>query len=228
MSKHLSKIAGFVCLVAVLSGCALFNKPPVPEDIPDDPFTQTKPEHAVILLFEAIKTADLELLKEAVAYPEDAVSEDTVDAAREAAKSALAKTAIKKLFAGLEYSIAESEPLKEGEDAAILTVEVTYPDLRPVIESSFKAYAPKVAERLMRGGLSEADIAAMQSEIMWAVAADLIAGKLADTRTETIEVVTVRTDDKWRVAPDRPILNVITANALETISGLDFSQLMAP
>jgi hypothetical protein len=224
MSKHMRKMAGALAVATLLTGCSLFQKEPEP--VLDDPRTQTKPEHAIILLFEAVQTADLELLKAAVVYPEESINDDTAEAIEAAADNALAKTAIKTLFSDLSYTLVETEQPEEG--MASLTVEVVYPDLRPIIDSNFRAFAPKIRERLLSGSFDQAATAAIQSEIMWAVAADLIAGKAANTRTETIEVLCTEVEGKWKVAPDRPILNVCTANALDAIAELDFTQLLAP
>jgi len=215
MLKRILSTACAVILILSLAGCSMFKKEPAAT--PDDPSALSEPQHAVVVLLKGLQEADFEALKSSIVYPEEVINEDI----ESVANNALAKAAVKSLFKKLEYTVTD---VQVSSDTATLTLDVTYPDLGPIITSNYNYFASKVGPQIADGTF---DQAATRNEILWAVAADLVAGKAAGTQTETIEVTCQKVNDKWKIAPDRPILNVCTGNALNTLDTLDYTLLLS-
>lgn len=200
-----------VCLCLTFSGCSFFQKQVEPPA--EDPSTLSKPEHAIIISMEGIKSADLETLKSSVVIPDGLLTEDV----QKTLNNSLAQAAIKSLFKNLDYNVVSTT---EDGDFATVTVDVTYPDLSGVITSNYNSFAPKIMEQIAAGTFDQKKT---QNDILLAVAADLIAGKATESVSETIEVQCQKVDGKWRILPDKPIINVCTGGAITALDNLDYS-----
>jgi hypothetical protein len=208
-------------LLTGATGCKLFNpfaqssEPPQSSEPEEDPTTLAKPEHAVIVLFDGLQTADVEKMCMAVNLDGYEISSDLYALAQHP----VIVSAIRIVNKQLSYELRET--VTDGDDAT-LTILAEYPDLSPVIQSAFEKYAPGIAAQILGGSF---DAQAAYRTIALAIATELVKGGNPQTLQEEITVHAVRTEDKWRLTMDEALMDVCTANVFSALRALDLSAL---
>ncbi len=220
MKKGFTTLLSALILMTGITGCSFtnpFTQSSEPQTPLDDPTSLTSPDHPVILLFEGIANADVEIIGKAVNLESFNISADVY----ELAKHPIMITAIRYVNDKLDYKIKDT--LTDG-NTATLKVAVEYPDLSPILASTYTKYAPIIASQMATGNF---DAKVTGRSIAITVSAELVKNESIKTKKQEIEIKCAKVDDKWQVIMDDTLINVCTANLSSAVSKLDLSTFAA-
>ena len=216
MKRFLGLLFSF-CILFSLCGCSFLQKLPLPDAAPDDPYTLSKPQHPVMLLFEGIASADLEVIKLSCNIPEQFLTPQV----NELAGNPIATAAVKLIFRNLSYTVDQVE--ETGETTATVKVQVHYPDCTPLIHKSFEAYVPKAVEGLMNGSF---DQNALTRDVLLQMASDLVSTDTFESIDQTVDIKCFQEEDgRWQLIMDGDLMNICCANGVNAVKSLDLNKL---
>lgn len=211
--KRLFGLLAPCCILAALCGCSFLQKLPLPDAAEDDPHTLSKPQHPVMLLFEGIAAADLEVIRLSCNIPDQFLTPQV----SELAENPIAASAVKMIFRNLSYTVEDVE--KTDENTATVTVEVHYPDCTPLIQKSFETYVPKAVDSMLDGSF---DHNALTHEVLLQMASDLVSTDTFESVDQTIAVKCFQEEDgRWQLIMDSDLFNVCCANGVNAVQSLD-------